>query len=60
MAPGQKDGHDDGGGHAQNDEQGHHDGEQLADFEAARRWVNPVTTPADMERYLEWRDAAEE
>ncbi|MCA8924056.1 MAG: ATP-binding protein [Planctomycetes bacterium] len=33
---------------------------RLADFEAARRWVNPVTTPADMERYLEWRDAAEE
>ena len=25
------DGHDDGGGHAQNDEQGHHDGEQLAE-----------------------------
>ncbi|MEZ6187054.1 MAG: ATP-binding protein [Planctomycetota bacterium] len=33
---------------------------RLSDFEAARRWVNPVTSPADMQRYLDWRDAAEE
>jgi len=33
---------------------------RLADFESARRWVNPVTSAADMERYLAWRDAAEE
>ncbi|MGE0707145.1 MAG: 26S protease regulatory subunit [Planctomycetota bacterium] len=30
------------------------------DFEAGRRQVNPVTTDEDMQRYYDWRDAAEE
>ncbi len=30
------------------------------DFERARRHVQPVTSPEDMQRYYDWRDAAEE
>jgi len=32
----------------------------LEDFERGRRQVQPVTSAADMKRYVEWRDAAEE
>jgi katanin p60 ATPase-containing subunit A1 len=31
----------------------------LEDFERARRLVHPVTTPEQVQRYLDWRDAAE-
>lgn len=31
----------------------------LQDFERARRLVHPVTTPEQLQRYLDWRDAAE-
>jgi katanin p60 ATPase-containing subunit A1 len=31
----------------------------LEDFEAARQQVQPVTSEEDMQRYLDWRDAAE-
>lgn len=31
----------------------------LAEFERARRQVNPVTSPRDMQRYIDWREAAE-
>ena len=30
------------------------------DFERARAQVQPVTTGEDMQRYYDWRDAAEE
>ncbi|MCO5165058.1 MAG: ATP-binding protein [Planctomycetes bacterium] len=31
----------------------------LADFERARKLVHPVTTPEQVQRYVDWRDAAE-
>ncbi len=31
----------------------------LQDFERARRLVHPVTTPDQVQRYIDWRDAAE-
>jgi len=32
----------------------------LADFERGARLINPVTPPKEMQKYLDWRDAAEE
>jgi hypothetical protein len=31
----------------------------LEDFQRARRLVHPVTTPEQVQRYVDWRDAAE-
>lgn len=31
----------------------------FSDFQRARKHVHPVTSPEDMQRYIDWRDAAE-